>query len=196
MTVYDVGANKGQMALLFAKLVGPTGHVISLEPAPSEFAFLQRNIDLNRLACVRPLQLAAAETEGNLTFTYTAEHPTEGRLLTFKPDYASPVGSEFSVRTVPLDDLLKDSPAPDFIKIDVEGAGAAVLRGARRILTQSCPGIYLEPHNSSEMVAANEELLTRGYVATTMTGEVVADPGLEWRGPLWCYKPRREPGPN
>ena len=34
MTVYDVSANKGQMALLFANLVGPTGRVVAFEPAP------------------------------------------------------------------------------------------------------------------------------------------------------------------
>jgi FkbM family methyltransferase len=49
MTVVDVGANKGQMALIFAALVGPFGTVVAIEPAPGPFASLQRNVRLNNL---------------------------------------------------------------------------------------------------------------------------------------------------
>ena len=60
MTVYDVGANKGQMALLFAALVGPSGRVVSFEPSPPEFACLNANVRLNALRHVRLVQAAAA----------------------------------------------------------------------------------------------------------------------------------------
>ena len=44
MTVYDVGANRGQLALFFSRVVGPRGRVVSFEPVPSVFATLEQNI--------------------------------------------------------------------------------------------------------------------------------------------------------
>jgi hypothetical protein len=46
-TVIDVGARVGTLALLAARLVGPTGHVIAYEPDEDERALLRTNIDLN-----------------------------------------------------------------------------------------------------------------------------------------------------
>ena len=63
------------------------------------------------------------------------------------------------------------------------------MRGARRILDEVGPVVYLEIHNQDEMDAARDELLPRGYIATTNTGELVPDPSLKSFGALWCYKP-------
>jgi len=45
--VLDVGANFGQMAVLFAKLVGPRGHVHAFEAEPFVGRILQKNIEAN-----------------------------------------------------------------------------------------------------------------------------------------------------
>jgi precorrin-6B methylase 2 len=50
MTFIDVGANDGLYSLFAAKRVGPTGTVLALEPDRREFARLERNLRLNRLA--------------------------------------------------------------------------------------------------------------------------------------------------
>ena len=49
MTVIDVGANFGYYTLLFGHAVGPSGHVIAIEPVPSTAAILARTIELNGL---------------------------------------------------------------------------------------------------------------------------------------------------
>ena len=49
MTVIDVGAHIGYHTLLFAKCVGPSGHVFSFEPLPENFALLRKNVELNCL---------------------------------------------------------------------------------------------------------------------------------------------------
>ena len=189
MTVYDLGANKGQMTLLFAALVGRTGRVVALEPAPAEFASLRRNVEMNHLACVKPMQVAGGESEGEIMFAYYPESPTQGKLLEIARIHGDTGEGAFSVRTLPLDSLLKDEPPPDVIKLDVEGAAASVLRGATRILTEVCPRIYVEFHSLEERVAVVDELFTRGYVAKTIDGEVVTDPINGCQLPLWCYKP-------
>ncbi|MFU8866890.1 FkbM family methyltransferase, partial [Natronococcus sp.] len=53
------------------------------------------------------------------------------------------------VRSVPvrrLDDLESELPAPDAIKIDVEGAAPAVVRGARAVLERHGPTVFVEIH--------------------------------------------------
>jgi hypothetical protein len=79
--VYDVGANRGQMTLYFAKMVGPQGHVHSFEPAPVPFVTLQKHITLNQLQNVTAHQCIAAETEGSALFTFLMiGHPRGGSL--------------------------------------------------------------------------------------------------------------------
>src|SRR5262249_7276799 len=87
-TIFDVGANKGQMALLFAALVGAAGRVVALEPAPPEFVSLVRNIQLNGLRNVEPLPIAAAEGDGEAGFLYTSSAPTQGKLSNVESSYS------------------------------------------------------------------------------------------------------------
>ncbi len=45
--VLDIGANIGYYTLIFARCVGPTGHVYAFEPDPGSFALLQKNVQIN-----------------------------------------------------------------------------------------------------------------------------------------------------
>ncbi|HEX4132672.1 MAG TPA: FkbM family methyltransferase [Pirellulales bacterium] len=188
MTVYDIGANKGQMALFFAACVGPTGRVVSFEPAPAEYASLTRNLALNRLANVFAIEAAAADATGVAAFSYSSAKRMQGQLaaVTGADAEASEV---LEVRTRTLDHLLDEGlPVPEVIKIDVEGAGAAVLRGAGALLDRYSPAVYIEFHNRDEQAGVRDELLGRGYVAETLAGVRVADSTADWYSPLWCYR--------
>ncbi len=188
MCVFDIGANKGQMTLLFASLVGPTGEVVSLEPAPAEFASLANHVELNGLSNVHAIQAAAAEAAGELVFTYAADRPTQGKLRDVERSYVIPGAQTFPVRTLPLDSLVGKHRVPDLIKIDVEGAATSVLRGAARLFAEHSPMIYLELHGPEEQAGARDELIARGYAAETLDGAPVADPTSGWHSPLWCRK--------
>lgn len=147
MTVYDVGANKGQMMLLFAALVGRSGRVVSFEPSPAEFESLVRNAKLNRLDDRVSLhRAAAADQDGELCFTYAPTRPTQGKLKNVESTYINSGADEFDVSAVTLDSIAVVERPPDVIKIDVEGAAALVLRGATRVLKDHSPAIYLELH--------------------------------------------------
>lgn len=189
MTVYDVGANKGQMALLFASLVGPDGRVVAFEPAPDVFARLRENLSLNGLDCVHPVQVAAADEEGELTFAYDPERPTQGKLLDVELTLRLDSADTITVPARPLDSVLDDEPPPDVVKLDVEGAAASALRGATRILDEVGPAIYIELHGPEEQAGVRDEVLSRGYVAETLDGTRVPDPTDGWHSPLWCHRP-------
>lgn len=51
-TVVDVGANIGMFSLLAAQAVGPTGVVLSVEPAPQTAAALVLNLQHHAAWCV------------------------------------------------------------------------------------------------------------------------------------------------
>jgi FkbM family methyltransferase len=189
-TVYDVGSNKGQMALIFAALVGPSGRVLAFEPVPAEYTSLVRNLRLNGLANVRCIEAAVSDQSGELPFAYSPDRPTEGKLHGVEKSYGNTAVAEtLSVPAISLDDILQEEPAPDVLKIDVEGAAASVLRGARRIIQDVSPAIYLELHGPEEQAGVRDELVTRGYVARTLSGTIVPDPTSGWHSPLWCSRP-------
>ena len=196
MTVYDVGANKGQMAMLFAKLVGESGCVAAFEPAEAEFQSLRRNVNLNNLHFVRTHRVAVTDVAGDCAFVYHPDHPTQGKLLACEPSYVIPGGTGVRVPGRTLDSFSDQHGPPDFIKIDVEGAAGFVLRGAANILDRHAPVIFIELHGPEEQLAVKDLIESHGYVVQTLTGKVVREPTVGWHNPLFCRpeRTRRSPG--
>lgn len=187
--VYDVGANKGQMALLFAALTGPTGRVIAIEPAPAEYKSLEQNVHANHLGHVRTIKAAAAQSGGTACFAYAADAPTQGKLRGIATDKHHSGITEYLVSTITLDSLLATELPPSFIKIDVEGAAAVVLEGSSAILANHRPTLYIELHGPEEQTAVRDILQAHHYTFHNMHGEIVEDPALHPHYSLWCRPP-------
>jgi FkbM family methyltransferase len=191
MVIYDVGANRGQMALAFARAVGSSGKVISFEPVPMLFNDLKRNVDLNALAWVVPVEAAASDRTGQANFLFDPTFTTQGKLDGCEPSYVTS-RQEQTVRTIALDDVAgKDYPMPQFLKIDTEGGAAKVLTGAQRVLQKARPSIYIEQHGPEEQRAVRDLIQSNGYSIRRLTGEVVQDPTAAWVNPLWCVPQER-----
>ncbi|MFL5577836.1 MAG: FkbM family methyltransferase [Gemmatimonadaceae bacterium] len=187
MTVFDVGANRGQMALFFSRGVGPTGGVVAFEPAPTPFRSLRRNVELNGLRNVELRCVAVSDSAGTAHFHFDESAPTQGHLIDAS---SGRTGGACEVEMTTLDHVVATTgAAPDLIKIDVEGAAAGVLRGARRLLETGAPALYLEMHGRAEQEAVRDLLLPLGFVAKTLDGRTVPDPTAGWFSPLWCYRP-------
>jgi FkbM family methyltransferase len=127
--LFDIGANRGDATIAGTAL----GYkVIALEPAPRVFAELVRNFiyDPN----VIPLRLAVSETIGDrIEFYECVEDGLSTIEKSWLTDPSMPYnGKEFRtvyVNTCTMDWLVEQYGRPDLIKIDVEGAEWAVLRG-------------------------------------------------------------------
>lgn len=188
MTVYDVGANKGQMSLLFASMVGASGRIVALEPAPAEFEHLERNIEVNGYEFVYAIRAAAYREAGEVTFDYAEGRPTQGKLTDVEPTYGRRSATRLTVPAVRLDDMIDEYGAPDFVKVDVEGAAASVLEGAQRIIDEISPLWYLELHGPEEQAGVRDHLVLQGYTAQTLDGRQIDDPADGWNSPLWCFR--------
>ena len=133
MHLVDIGANFGYFTLVGAKRVGGSGKVTAFEPEPANHALLCKNIEDNGLAQVKPHSIALSDREGKLSLFKDAANMGNPSLA--KSNVPELAGS-LEVVTRPLDEVLDDSASlhVDVIKMDVQGAEAAVLRGARRTL--------------------------------------------------------------
>lgn len=188
MTVYDIGANKGQTALILANCVGPQGRILAFEPSLEVFASLKKNIVLNGLEQVQMFPMAISSATGQEQFIFSAKQCTQGKLANVEPENIIE-GQRIEVQTITLDDMVKDgAPPPDLIKIDVEGAAAAVLKGATNTLDSFGPPVFVELHGLEERTGIRDYLLPRGYKVETLSGEAILDPTTDLSGAMWCYK--------
>ena len=142
----DVGANIGSYTILASAVCKVPS--IALEPVPSTFANLERNVLANRLSGLVDARCTAAGA-GHGTIRFTSDHDTMNHVV--GEDYQGPA---LRVPVVPLDELLPaDLPIPDFWKVDVEGYEAEVLAGASRTLSDPAVSVVLLEADGEEITA-------------------------------------------
>ena len=146
MVFVDVGANDGYYTLFAARRVGLTGRVVAVEPSTRERVNLQRNLDCNRLdnVSIVPAALGAAPGLADLRLAHGA-HAGHNTLGNFAHDGVVAESLE-RVKVETLDGVVTQLGLTrvDFVKIDVEGAEASVIAGARRVATSMRPLMLLE----------------------------------------------------
>ena len=144
-TVLDIGANVGCYTLLFAGWVGDTGRVYAFEPAAASRAGLERHLFLNGLADrVTVRREAVTDRSGSMPFLDAGTHG-DNRLLT------AATGETTNVPATSIDEFCEAAAiAPDVIKIDIEGAELAALRGARHTIARAgaALSLFVELHPS------------------------------------------------
>lgn len=139
---WDVGANIGVATLLLAA----SGHgvrVHAFEPEPQNVGRLRENVSLNGLEdSVSIYELALARESGTVPLRIQGGVGTGTHsILSDGQD-----GDAVDVAAVRADDL-RGAPAPDLIKIDVEGAEMRVLRGAEGLLRKGAVReLFIEMH--------------------------------------------------
>lgn len=174
MTFFDVGACFGFLSLVAARAVGTAGTVVAFEPVAENSSVLQRNAELNGFSNLTLLPFALCNYDGQMEF-YATDNPFVGALVEVgrAPRVQSP---KVIVDARRLDTLFPEAgvPKPDVVKIDVEGAEAAVLSGAYRTIAEFRPVLLIELHGSSHAVAT--ELYRNKYAASLFgSSQSVAD---------------------
>lgn len=138
---FDVGANVGLYTCFLSQKADRT---VAFEPHPENLTRLDDNLILNDLTNVTVRSEALSDTNG------TADLAVKGTNVAGEGTHSLATGGErntIEITTVRGDSLVHELPAPDMIKIDVEGAELAVLRGLEETL-MSCSRVYCETHAS------------------------------------------------
>lgn len=132
MLLFDIGANRGDATLAGLQ----KGYdVIAVEPAPRVFGELIKNFIYNPR--VTPLRYAVSDQDYESVEFYEC---VEDGLSTTNKDWLTKEGMPYAGKqyrtvkatTITIDTLADKFGAPDLIKIDVEGAEWAVLKGMKR----------------------------------------------------------------
>jgi FkbM family methyltransferase len=134
--LYDIGANAGTYSLI-AATVQPEARVVAFEPSFATFALLCENIHLNGLGDrIAPIPLPLGASTTLATFRYTSIAPGAASHNPAETE-AKDVVYEQPMLVHSLDDLIQRFalPAPNHLKLDVDGQELNVLRGAVSAIT-------------------------------------------------------------
>lgn len=181
----DIGANFGVYALALA---AAGARVIAVEPAPDTAATLRASAAANGFADLTVIEAAVSDTIGT---AYLSDESPESRALG---------NSGRPVATTTLDALTAEHPGVvDFIKIDAEGAEAAILAGGAAFFATQDPLVMIEVNaaEGGRGTAAAEALRAGGYRPYRLVPELLllvpADPQALDRAQLNLFyaKPSR-----
>jgi len=121
----DVGANIGAYTLIASE--NAEARVVSIEPNPTAFRMLERNVNRNARANVIAINIAASKRPGVVRMTDKGSDPTN-RIVSGESE-----GPMIEVTADTIDAICAlHGIVPRLIKIDVEGHEREVLEGAAR----------------------------------------------------------------
>jgi FkbM family methyltransferase len=173
--IIDVGANMGFFTSRFGRWVSEGGRVIAIEPEKTNFDRLRRNVARRGLeADVDLFQAVAADATGELQLDINPHHPGDHRI----GDAGVPV------KAITIDSLLEARGWPEIglIKIDVQGAEARVLAGARDTIERFHPALFVEIDDAALSMAGSgaDELIAsitgHGYRIHRLVGGSISPP--------------------
>lgn len=138
--VLDLGANIGYYTLLLARLVGEEGKVFAFEPDPTNFSWLEKNVEMNGYKNVVLIPKAVSNKTGKIRLYLSQRNRADHRI------YDSQDGRQsIEIETVRLDDYFKDYGGKiDFIKMDIQGAEGEALQGMSGLLKNNDVKMLME----------------------------------------------------
>jgi len=183
--IFDIGANIGQYSLYAARRLKGDCKVLAFEPEALNYAKLNRNIVLNGLVgTVVPYCLAVTERTALDLFYVKTFAPGAALHAMHRPvtqgEEPFPPQNQQGVMGLSLDDLVGrfGLPAPNHIKIDVDGIEAAIIRGARKtIAAPSLRTALVEVYLYGDVAREIQEAFGREGFALHNAGQISPKPG-------------------
>lgn len=143
---YDIGAHTGFFSVLAAILVGKGGSVVAVEPDRRNAMLLRETVARNSLGRnIAVIEQALSSFEGYSRFASAVSGPSSNTGMS--KVVCQDLPGSYEVSCVTMDKLAESFTKPNFIKMDVEGAEAEVLKGATRIFESVRPLLICEVHD-------------------------------------------------
>lgn len=179
VTFLDVGANIGAYSV-FASQIPTVRRIVAFEANPKAASEIATNARLNGLD-IEVHQKAVSDRSGEVAFGVVSDFAGNNAVV------SSAMHAGFrrtvNVKAVALDDM----PAPDgplCLKIDVEGHEAAVIDGARTLLSSQKCVVQMEGYKDD----AGKKLEAMGYVWLTKIGPDVYYSNIEGLSAVETYE--------
>lgn len=148
MQVYDVGANIGYITLLFGRFVGKSGRVYAFEALPTNITRLSMNVDLNNMnEQVKIISSAVIDQSREVNF-YLGPSDEMGKAEGSAGRFLDKNAERIVIPGISLDDFVykQGNPAPQIVKMDIEGGEVLALPGMKDLLVKQQPLLFLECH--------------------------------------------------
>lgn len=158
-TVIEVGANIGTHTQIFSKLVGDFGKVLAFEPQRIVFQTLCANMALNSISNVYTYQMALSSENGYLNIPdldYSKKNNYGGISM-------ENIKKGSRVPKLKLDGFINEINNLKLIKIDVEGMESDVILGAKDLLKNFRPFLYVENDRRDKSKELIELISSLGY---------------------------------
>lgn len=139
--IYDVGANIGYYSLFLTHALGPKSRALAFEPFPSNYERLCQHVTMNSLQNqITPFCLGFSDQPREALMSMRANNSGSANLN------ASGSADCRQVNLTTLDSFWQETQTKhiDFIKIDVEGHEAPLLRGGADVLQREQPLVLIE----------------------------------------------------
>jgi FkbM family methyltransferase len=142
----DIGANIGVFTVKAAKEVGDGGLVIAIEPFIKSALRLSGNVRANAYGNVRVRNFCIGRNTEHARLHLHQGKPNSFSLVANGNGHSNAKAESTSVLSVSLDDLCRWEKLErlDYLKIDAEGAEAAILAGGRETITRFRPIVQVE----------------------------------------------------
>lgn len=137
--IYDCGANIFDHSIFFA-LNNPDSMVVAFEPVKEYYDLGLKNIDNFKIRNIVPINVALGEKSTKMKIFVDNESSSFlNTKLGLKTELACVKSIDYYVEK-------KLIPAPQVIKIDVEGYALQLIKGARKTIEKYKPTIIIEVH--------------------------------------------------
>ena len=158
---FDIGANVGSYTILASGYV--RAKTLAIEPVPSTFGRLIKNIELNQLKGIAfPLNIGLGRSKSSLNFTKNLDTVNH---VVYKPELVN----DSEVIAVPVetfDNIADEHGIPILIKIDVEGFETEVMEGMANALKElALKAIIIELNGSGSRYGFDENLIEEALQA-------------------------------
>ena len=169
MVLYDIGANIGYISLMLARLSAPQGQVFSFEALPANLQRLQENVKLNGMESRIHIQPRAVIDQSRKVKFLIHSSTSMGKAAGSAGRMES-YDQEITIPGIALDDFVyrEKNPAPDLIKMDIEGGEVLAVAGMRQVLKEHQPVFLIELHGEEAAQVIWNQLSAAGYTIMEM----------------------------
>jgi FkbM family methyltransferase len=141
---YDIGANYGYYCLKFAY---SASHIYAFEPVSQTYDVLSKNKSKNNLVNINAYKLGLSNTNGSTEINVYSSSGNNSLFFRNLPkNHPTRLIGREVINLVTLDDIVQNEKLcpPDLIKIDIEGGELYALKGAKQIIKEYQPALFIE----------------------------------------------------